>query len=100
MKRASKPVRTCVGCGRRDAQARLIRLQVDAAGTLAAVRGAHAGRSAYVHPEPDCVAGLTKSRTLRRSLRRDVPADARKRCVEQLGALEAGTRLVDGAGRS
>ena len=100
MKRASAPVRTCVGCGRRDAQARLVRLQVDGSGAVNAVQRVQAGRSAYVHAERECVAGLIKSRGFRRSLRRDVPVEARRRCAEQLGAREAQMRLVDGAGRS
>ena len=102
MKKVSAPVRTCVGCGARDAQSRLVRLQLDAAANLRAVDRAHAGRSAYVHADPKCVEGLIKSRSLRRSLRGDVERSARQRCVEQIRAAGAmSTKQVEeGAGCS
>ena len=73
---AAGPVRTCLGCRRRDAQARLLR--VVAAGTTVAVdpRRRAPGRGAYVHPDPACVALAVKKRAFGRTLRAPVEAAA------------------------
>ena len=70
------PVRTCLGCRRRDEQDRLLRLV--AAGTSVAVdvRRRAPGRGAYVHPDPACVALAVRKRAFGRTLRAPVEAAA------------------------
>ncbi len=69
------PVRTCVGCGRRDRQSNLLRVQFDADARLQIVAMAGRGRSAYVHPDASCRSRLRKSRLLAKSLRRAITDD-------------------------
>jgi len=86
--RQSEPTRTCVGCGKRDRQAGLLRLQVSPAdGILRLVRRAGAGRSAYLHPTGTCSAGLAKSRLIAKSLRRAVTEDERVRVLQEVQAV-------------
>jgi len=71
------PIRTCVGCSARDAQAEMVRFHLRD-GALVVV-GAHPrGRSAYLHRRPECAEGLLASKRLARSLRANVSRDARQ----------------------
>jgi predicted RNA-binding protein YlxR (DUF448 family) len=70
-------VRTCVGCGERDAQGTLLRIQATPEGCLHAVDEAHGGRSAYVHPRVRCLGLVARSRLLNRSLRATIDGAAR-----------------------
>ncbi len=82
-RRAHIAVRTCVGCGCRDGQSRMLRLQW-LAGVPRPVERPTGGRSAYVHACGECVARLGKSRLLERSLRRRVSSSERMLLIEQL----------------
>ena len=69
-------VRTCVGCRRRAPVAELLRVVVGPAGTTAPLwvvqpdpRRRAAGRGAYVHPDPVCVASAERRRAFGRALR-------------------------------
>ncbi|GAB2597085.1 YlxR family protein [Microlunatus antarcticus] len=70
------PVRTCLGCRRRDEVDHLLR--VVAAGTTVVVdpRRRAPGRGAYVHPDAACVALAVKKRAFGRMLRAPVEAPA------------------------
>ncbi len=80
---SSSPTRTCAGCGRRDAQAQMIRLRL-VGGVIGPSGRSGTGRSAYVHDRGDCVRGLVKSRLLGKSLRANVAKEARLALVERL----------------
>ena len=82
------PLRTCLGCRRRDDQDRLLRLV--AAGTTVVVdpRRRAPGRGAYVHPDPTCVALAVKKRAFGRTLRAP---------VETAAAGAVLTRYLEGA---
>jgi predicted RNA-binding protein YlxR (DUF448 family) len=69
-------MRTCVGCGGRDGQNGMLRLQL-LDGQVEAVGRSVAGRSAYVHARGECIARIGGSRLLRRSLRVDLDKSAR-----------------------
>ncbi|MBI5503863.1 MAG: YlxR family protein [Deltaproteobacteria bacterium] len=85
MRHPSPVVRTCIGCGKRELQASLLRLQVDAAGELVMItRTPTAGRSAYLHASQGCLSGLIRSKGLGRSLRTTVGRDARQRAAAAL----------------
>ena len=83
------PVRTCVGCRRRDAQAALLRVVADQATVRVDPRRRAPGRGAYVHPDPACVALALKRRAFGRTLRTPVDAAAAAAVV---------TAHLDGAG--
>ena len=68
------PVRTCLGCRRRDEQHRLVRVVVDGAAVQVDPRRRAPGRGAYVHADVGCVAKAVKKRAFGRALR--VPVDA------------------------
>ncbi|MGI3780100.1 MAG: YlxR family protein [Janthinobacterium lividum] len=70
------PVRTCLGCRRRDDQARLVRVVADGTTVLVDARRRAPGRGAYVHPDPTCVALAVKKRAFGRVLRAPVEAAA------------------------
>ncbi|MCS6913128.1 MAG: YlxR family protein [Myxococcales bacterium] len=84
------PIRTCVGCRTTDAQLRLWRAVVDAAGRLHIQTGGprQAGRGAYVHPEEKCLIAAISRGGFERSFRR-------KLLLPETAALLA---LVRGAG--
>ena len=79
------PVRTCVGCRRRDAQENLVRLALwtpeTADGRLSGGREPGVvpdptrrmpGRGAWLHPERECCESAVKRRALNRAFRREV----------------------------
>ena len=73
---ANGPVRTCLGCRRRDDQARLLRVVADGTTVVVDPRRRAPGRGAYVHPDPACVALAVKKRAFSRALRATVETGA------------------------
>ncbi|WP_371831365.1 YlxR family protein [Rhodococcoides kroppenstedtii] len=74
------PVRTCVGCKRRDSPSALVRIAVvlgEDGGARAVVdhRRRLPGRGAWLHPDPDCFQQAEKRRALGRALRVTGPLD-------------------------
>ncbi len=92
----SPVVRTCIGCGQRELQSSLLRLQVDVAGELVVIKTPERGRSAYLHVRQDCVSGLLRSKGLGRSLRTTVAREARQRAVLDLVRVVKGDPSGDG----
>ena len=83
------PIRSCVGCGERAAQATLLRV-VWREGQLAADPGRRAGgRGAWLHERSACLDAFVARRGPVRSLRAAVPRAAREQLVR---ALRAGAR--------
>jgi len=83
----SGPIRTCVGCGAREAQARLRRFVATADGLRADGRRRAPGRGAYLHCDPACWTAFTRRRGAVRSLRvSPTPAD-RERLVATLAEV-------------
>ncbi len=70
------PVRTCLGCRRRDDQAALVRVVAEGAVVRVDPRRRAPGRGAYVHPDPACVAAAVKRRAFARALRTSLDAAA------------------------
>ena len=58
---AHVPLRTCVGCGTRAPQSALMRFTATAEGLRADVGRRAAGRGAYLHGVPTCLAALITS---------------------------------------
>lgn len=98
--RITMPTRTCVGCGRRDEQPRLIRLRRAAGGAIVCDGSLREGRSAYVHARSECVHGLVRSKGLGKSLRTNVAKEARVELMQVLDAQLSSGTLVAPARRS
>lgn len=84
MTRGGTPVRTCVGCGQRDAQQAMLRLRMSAGTILVEGEAGGTGRSAYLHSRKPCIQGLVKSKGLTRSLRATIGRDLRLALTEAL----------------
>lgn len=79
----SAPIRTCVGCGSRELQNRLVRLFLGQDGQLMVGHG-H-GRGGYLHPRRSCVQAFTKTRVgFVRSLRAVVSREIRAQVSIQI----------------
>jgi len=77
MKRVG-PIRTCLGCGRREMKSHLLRLTTGADGAV--IPDQRQGRGGYLHPRRDCVNVFTSARTKSfRSLRVVLSREARTR---------------------
>jgi predicted RNA-binding protein YlxR (DUF448 family) len=76
---ARAPIRTCIGCRQRSAAAQLLRVVAGPSGAghpvLPDPDRRAAGRGAWVHPDPDCVALAERRRAYGRALRVPGPAD-------------------------
>jgi predicted RNA-binding protein YlxR (DUF448 family) len=70
------PVRTCIGCRRRDEAGRLLRVVADGTTVVVDPRRRAPGRGAHVHPDAACVALAVKKRAFGRTLRAPVEAAA------------------------
>lgn len=82
MKRAT-PIRLCVGCGKRDAQSRLLRFVAGPEESLVSGRGT--GRGGYVHPQQKCVRAFVAMRNgFVRSLKATFAREARAAYAAQL----------------
>ncbi|GBD27816.1 hypothetical protein HRbin30_03172 [bacterium HR30] len=90
MSRKHVPIRFCVGCGKRSPKQELIRIRVDAKGSLV-VGEQGEGRGAYLHNDPSCWEAFGARKGLVRSLRRSVERDVRQALVRKL----AGTAKQD-----
>jgi len=67
--RGHRPARTCVACRREGLKADLTRLVRAQDGSVVVdMTGSAPGRGAYLHRDPDCIAGARKRRHIERSL--------------------------------
>ena len=76
----SQPVRTCVGCRRREARTDLVRIVVvadEGSHTLVPdLNGSAKGRGAHLHPTIECFEQAMRRRAFGRALRIAAPVDA------------------------
>lgn len=70
-----RPVRTCLGCRKRDGQGALVRLAADGTRVAVDLDRRRPGRGAWVHRDPKCVARLPLG-AVERTLRTKLAADA------------------------
>lgn len=78
-----RPQRTCLGCGGKDEQVRLLRLTVDSRGELMIDRTA-AGRGGYLHPRRECWNSFTKRKNTYRAFRMDLSKSVKEKFIEGL----------------
>ena len=74
----ASPVRTCVGCGARAPQQRLVRFVAAAGGLALDARRRLPGRGAWLHREPACWSAFVQRRGAVRSLRTTPSREARQ----------------------
>jgi predicted RNA-binding protein YlxR (DUF448 family) len=79
------PVRTCLGCMGRDAQAVMIRLIALPGEVTVADGSGQGGRGGYIHRSNACLERFERSRIKEfRSLRRRLGGDERRAITEQV----------------
>lgn len=83
------PIRTCVGCGERDAQAALLRVVVTAGALVPDAARRAPGRGAYLHRRPECWEAFVARRGTVRSLRATPGRPERERLAAVLAASGA-----------
>lgn len=86
------PVRTCVGCRKRELAVELLRVVAvsDGNGEYAVIvdtRSSLPGRGAWLHPVPRCVQQAIRRRAFTRALRIERPPDT-SALVEHVEALD------------
>ncbi|TMA05051.1 MAG: YlxR family protein [Deltaproteobacteria bacterium] len=97
LKRGHRPQRTCLGCGTRDDQGKLLRFVLRADGELRLDRLGE-GRGGYLHKTEECWQSFLRKKSLYRSLRSEIGREARERLVLTLRQSVAGAR--DGKDKS
>lgn len=79
------PMRSCLGCGRRDVKQRMLRIVRDEGGALRVDPRGHAtGRGGYLHPLETCWQGFEKRKGMVRSLKAPVERTERAGLVHRL----------------
>ena len=82
------PIRMCMGCGGRVAQAALLRVALAPQGALQVVRGAPMGRTGYLHRQPECWERFMHRKGPLRSLGGSVDKAVRMSFVQELQRAE------------
>jgi predicted RNA-binding protein YlxR (DUF448 family) len=82
-KRQHSPRRTCLGCGARDDQSRLIRLRAGDRGELSA-DGSRLGRGGYLHHGHECWEQFLKRKSVYRAFHAEIGRSAREILVQEL----------------
>ena len=70
----SAPMRTCIGCRKRELAGELLRVVAVSGGSgryavVVDTKGSHSGRGAWLHPEDRCLSAAIRRRTFGRALR-------------------------------
>jgi predicted RNA-binding protein YlxR (DUF448 family) len=79
----NRPQRTCVGCGRTDDQATLLRIVVREDGELE-VNRLGKGRGGYLHAADNCWDLFLKKKSLYRAFHKEIDRAGRQRLVSAL----------------
>lgn len=80
-----KPIRTCLGCMRRDLKEAMVRIAEADGAMVSDRRAALGGRGGYLHPGEDCLARFVRSRTREfRSLRRTIDRAVRQQLADSI----------------
>jgi predicted RNA-binding protein YlxR (DUF448 family) len=81
--RGHRPQRTCLGCGTRDEQKKLIRLVVGEESNLKIDRSANA-RGGYLHCAPACWRSFMRRKSLYRAFHVEIGKDAKEKLIREL----------------
>jgi predicted RNA-binding protein YlxR (DUF448 family) len=81
--KGQRPQRTCLGCGARDDQGRLIRLIVADQGDLKiSERGS--GRGGYLHRGEACWRAFLRTKSLHRAFHAEISKGTKEKLVQEL----------------
>jgi predicted RNA-binding protein YlxR (DUF448 family) len=79
------PLRTCIGCRRKEEQGLLLRVSRNQSGELTLSEGNNrSGRGAYICPQPECIAAALKGDRLARAVRSPITAQEKSTIHEEL----------------
>ncbi|HEU5465114.1 MAG TPA: YlxR family protein [Candidatus Binatia bacterium] len=81
-----QPQRTCLGCGARDDQRKLIRLRLAEDGRLV-VDGEH-GRGGYLHKAPDCWRGFLGRKGHYRAFHAEISKPIKEQLIKELSGRD------------
>ena len=82
--RTHRPQRTCLGCGARDDQDKLIRLAVAGHDQLAVEP--QLGRGGYLHPDRQCQKAFVGRKGQYRAFHKEVSRAAKAKLIEDLAS--------------
>src|SRR5262245_22700467 len=90
------PIRTCIGCRRREPAAEMVRLAVqmragEPAASVVVADGARSGRGASVHPRPACLETGLRAEVLSRAFKQKVTIRDAKDLLERITIASLGT---------
>lgn len=87
VKESNRPVRTCIGCMRRDAQAAMLRIAIQDGNAVLDEARKIPGRGGYLHPDAECIERFVKSKVKQfKSLRGEINREQRTRIAQMLRA--------------
>ncbi|MGK9148667.1 DUF448 domain-containing protein [Plantibacter flavus] len=90
-----EPVRTCVGCRRREPRSALLRVVAGDEELVADTAARLPGRGAWVHPVTKCVEQAVQRRAFTRALRLSGGLDASALLAAVTAAEQATTTVAD-----
>ncbi|HVA80784.1 MAG TPA: YlxR family protein [Candidatus Binataceae bacterium] len=84
-KESHSPVRTCLGCIRRDAQSAMLRVALSNGQAVLDVQKKLPGRGGYLHASADCMTRFVASKVKQfKSLRSGIDKEQRMRIAESI----------------
>ncbi|MHB8381172.1 MAG: YlxR family protein [Candidatus Binataceae bacterium] len=79
------PVRTCLGCMRREAQSVMLRIAIRDGQAVLDEAGNIAGRGGYLHQSPECLECFVRSKVRQfKSLRSGIDKEQRMRIADSI----------------
>jgi uncharacterized protein len=81
-KERRRPQRTCLGCGERDEQKKLIRLALTKQGRLTVNKDQ--GRGGYLHDRPDCWQGFLRRKGQYRAFHMEIGRAVKEELITEL----------------
>lgn len=87
-KRDYVPLRTCLGCGRRDAQPDLIRLTARGDGHLGVADSKGSGRGGYLHRTASCWHEFVRKKSHYRAFHMELSKGAKEELIQALQARD------------
>jgi predicted RNA-binding protein YlxR (DUF448 family) len=91
------PIRTCIGCRRREPAAEMVRLVLDApagepSGRVVVASRSRSGRGASVHPRPACLETGLRPEVLSRAFKRKVAVSDVQELLERITIASMGVK--------
>ena len=81
-----QPKRTCLGCGARDDQSKLIRLVLGPKGELS-IEGRGYGRGGYLHRVQECWLAFLKRKSCYRAFHKEISKGVKEQLIERLNEV-------------